>query len=154
MGVSDLPTLAEVQQQRRAEPKPAKGTSRLQLRKDRSERRSNEKDAKAEARIRDGYRNRWPGNPNAGERLESAHYRGKGMGGDHGLRSTVTNLITFDYLTHQGPRSIHSMHKKVVPLTRKYCSGPCAFFERAALPGGKFGKWRKVGEEIRVGVLR
>lgn len=134
--------------------KPAKGTARLKLREDRATRRESEKDNKAAARLRDSYRNRWPGNPNAGERLEVAHFKGKGMGGDHGNRSQLKNLITFDWLTHQGPHSIHSTHKRVVPLTRKGCSGPCSFWERDALPGGKFGKWRKVGEEIRVGVLK
>jgi len=143
-----------MQRTRRAEAKPAKGTARLALRIDRSKRRASEKDAKAAARLRDGYRNRWPGNPNAGERLEVAHFQGKGMGGDHGLRSQLDNLITFDWLTHQGPQSIHSGHKRVIPLTRDGCSGPCAFFERNSLANGKFGHWKKVGEEISRGVLK
>lgn len=151
MGVNGLPTLADLARGG-AQPKPAKGTAHLARRKDQADTRQKERTEKSKVRKRDGG-NRWPGKPNPGERLEVAHFKGKGMGGDHGLRSTSENLIQFDWLTHQGPRSLHSGHLKVVPLTRAICNGPVSFWEREGLPGGRYGRWRCVGRETAVGVL-
>lgn len=53
--------------------------------------------AKIAAKIRDHYHCQWPGCPVQGRgEVESAHIDGKGMGGDHGLRSALpSDYVTF-----------------------------------------------------------
>jgi len=56
------------------------------------------------------------------------------MGGDHGERSGASNMSLLDYLSHQGPRSIHSGHKRVRALDKKRGhNGPRACEERETL---------------------
>lgn len=113
--------------------------------------RTTERKNKAEARRRDGG-SRWP-EKHAFGRLEVAHYKDKGMGGDKdGSRSAVENLITLPYSIHQGHRSIHSGHCRVVPLTDRLMNGPCRFERRESIGVG-YGPWRVVGVEVEVGVL-
>lgn len=112
-----------------------------------------EASAKRESKKLDGGRCRWPHvTPEEkrqcrAEAKHSAHYKAKGMGGDHGTRSKPEDTITVCFSVHEGPRSLHSGHRRVVPLTPKKMRGPVAFEEKQG------GKWVRVGEEISVGVL-
>lgn len=81
-------------------------------------------------------------------RLEVAHLTNKGMGGDHGLRSTADQMILLCYSRHQGIVSLHSGHLRIVPLTRRGTAGPCRF---QVMSGGQ---WRTMGAERAVGALR
>jgi hypothetical protein len=136
-------------------PVPKGGRADVARAKGRVQVESAEEKAKREAKRLDGNRCRWP--HARGEkavcqklRLESAHWKAKGMGGDAGLRSKVEDLISFDIDVHQGPKSLHSGHKKVVPLDPKLkMRGPCEFYERATLKS----PWVLVGRELHVGVL-
>ena len=58
--------------------------------------------------------------------LEVAHVCGaKGMGGDHGERSTADQMMLLDRITH----SEQEAHKRdVVPLTDQGTDGPCGFW--------------------------
>lgn len=85
-----------------------------------------EKDA---VRRRD-VRCRWPDCENCRKyqpRLEVAHLNDKGAGGDHGERSTADQMMLLCFLTHQGPRSLHSGDLRVEPLTEHGTDGPCMF---------------------------
>lgn len=81
-------------------------------------------------------------------RLEVAHLTEKGMGGDHGLRSTADQLILLCYAKHQGITSLHSGHLRVVPLTPHGTDGPCRFQAKSG------GRWRSIATERAVGVLQ
>lgn len=62
-------------------------------------------------------------------RLEVAHVVAKGMGGDHGERSTADQMMLLDYLTHQdGPGSLEQHGRRIEPLTDQGTNGPCAFW--------------------------
>jgi len=68
-------------------------------------------------------------------RIDLAHVDGRGMGGNPDLsRDTAENtLLTFSGL-HTGPRSFHSGHLKVRPLTDNGANGPCCFEFYEKLP--------------------
>ena len=131
--------------------KPARGAHRLQLRAKVDARKAEELANKRVAKRRDGGRCRWPGRTCCSGKwaLESAHFKAKGSGGDHGRRSRVEDLITFCGLRHQGARSLHSGHCKVEPLTSQGMSGPVAFYERDRVPG----RWRLIARERSIGLL-
>lgn len=142
--------MSAFQELRKRLQKPERGAHDIERKLARRAIETFEEAQKTIARRRDGYRTRWPsGNP-LKLRLEVAHYKSKGMGGDHGRRSSSRDLITLTYLDHQGTRSIHSGHKRIVPLDKeKRMAGPCEFYERDDLRK----PWRLVGREVAVGVL-
>lgn len=113
-------------------PKPEKGTAAKVKRSTRRGVDVSERREKAKVRARDG-RCRWPHllGPCRSSRLEVAHLRAKGMGGDHGLRSTADQMILLCATMHQGPRSLHSGDARVVPVTTQGTNGPCKFQVRA-----------------------
>lgn len=98
--------------------------------------RTNEKSEKAKVRCRD-KRCRWPNCVCRSMRLrpEVAHVKAKGIGGDHGARSTADNMLLLCWLMHRGSSSLHSGDKKIVPLTDVGTNGPCEFWERGQLVG-------------------
>jgi hypothetical protein len=114
-----------------ASPKPAKG-SVLIARKERQKAiRAHEDAEKRKVRARD-VRCRWPACPNCAAykpRLEVAHLADKGMGGDHGRRSTADQMMLLCFLTHQGPHSLHAQTRRIEPLTSRGADGPCRFWE-------------------------
>ena len=112
-------------------PKPLKGSA-LRERRDRQRAiRAHEDREKAKVRRRDVIC-RWPSCENCRRykpRLEVAHLAGKGMGGDHGERSTAANMMLLDYLTHQdGTDSLHAQTRRIEPLTDQGTDGPCRFW--------------------------
>jgi hypothetical protein len=64
-------------------------------------RRTFEDEQKDLVRTRDGKRCRWPHCPHRRLRTEVAHLRAKGMGGDHGLRSTADQMLVLCVAHHQ-----------------------------------------------------
>jgi hypothetical protein len=132
-----------------------RGADRAERRATRTKPDSKEKSEKEKAKRRDGHKCCWPHETLAEKQqcrashLESSHYKSKGMGGDHGLRSTMEWLVTFCQPVHQGPRlSLHAGTRRVVPLEpAKKMNGPRAFEEKRG------GKWIEVGREVSPGVL-
>jgi hypothetical protein len=122
-------------------PKPAKGSARAALLEKRATRRYVEATEKAAVRKRDGGVCRWPGCGERGEkwRLEVAHLNDKGMGGDHGTRSTRDQMILLCLPHHQGPRSLHSGDLRITPVTSRGADGPLRFDEQTE------AGWRTVG---------
>jgi hypothetical protein len=114
-------------------PKPAKGSFREELLAKRAGIRTAEDKAKQTVRKRDGGQCRWPGCKERGERwrLEVAHLNDKGMGGDHGNRSTPDQLMLLCLPHHQGARSVHSGDLRIEPLTLRGTDGPCRFMEQS-----------------------
>ncbi len=94
-------------------PKPAPGTAQKQRRARRRQIESRMLIAKARAKQRDYFRCRRCG---AGMfRMEAAHIRDAGMGGDGGRYSSdPRDFVTLCYDCHQGPSSVHSGHVKIV----------------------------------------
>jgi hypothetical protein len=112
--------------------KPAKGSSLIAGRERRKAARAFEDAQKDIVRAED-KRCRWPNCENCRRfkpRLEVAHRIAKGIGGDHGVRSTADQMILVDYLTHQGPNGIEQHGKRVDPLTDRGTRGPCEFWAR------------------------
>ena len=93
-----------------AVPKPQKGVAVI-ARKDRQKAiKAFEEAEKRKVRLRD-KQCRWPECAycrSYNTRLEVAHLNDKGMGGDHGERSTADQMILLCWLRHQGPISLHS----------------------------------------------
>lgn len=75
---------------------------------------------------------RWPHCENCRAykpRPEVAHVVAKGMGGDHGLKSSADQMMLLDYLTHQGgPDSVEQHGRRIEPLTPAGTDGRCAFY--------------------------
>lgn len=108
----------------KASPRPARGTAAKAKRARRAAIEKAERAAKLKAKERDGWRCHNCGNREIvwndttyalNSRLEAAHIRSKGSGGDHGLRSSkASDYITLCHSCHQGPRSVHSGHLRIV----------------------------------------
>lgn len=115
-----------------AYPKPAKGTALIERRQRRKEIRAFEDSEKDKVRRRDRIC-RWPFCANCKAfkpRLEVAHLRAKGFGGDHSTRSAAHQMILLDYLTHQGGTSSLEQHgRRIEPLTPLGTDGPCEFWQ-------------------------
>lgn len=110
--------------------KPPKGTALMERRDRRKELTAVEDDEKKTVRLRDGFC-RWPECDYCRKyknlTLHVAHLNDKGMGGDHGLRSTADQMILLCSLRHEGPVSLHSGDCKITPITDKGTNGPCQF---------------------------
>lgn len=63
----------------------------------------------------------------AGVNLQLVHLEAKGMGGDHGTRTTTANCVVGCFAHHQGHRSLHSGHIKYRFLTDRGADGPMVF---------------------------
>jgi hypothetical protein len=143
-----------------AEAKPEKGSHWKAGRDRRKDAVSAENDAKALVRKRD-VKCRWPFCANCKTykpRLEVAHLKAKGHGGDHGTRSTPDQMILLDHLTHQGgPDSLEQHGIEIEPLTSAGTDGPCAFWvleDVLNLSTGEYERARLLwAKETAVGVL-
>lgn len=115
--------------------KPAPGTATREHRARARKLRALESLHKVEAKVRDFHRCQFPGCTVQGRgRVESAHLEGKGMGGDHGLRSgSAADFVTTCYEHHQGVRSLHSEHVDVRPASDQGANGPLVWYTRQAL---------------------
>lgn len=90
---------------------------------------------KTKVRKRD-LRCRWPHCANCLAHrppLDVAHVCGaKGMGGDHGTRSSAQQMMLIDHVTHLATGGIEQHGKWVEPLTPEGTDGPCEFWQRDA----------------------
>ncbi len=105
--------------------KPAKGSALLAKRQKRAEVLSHEKAEKAAVVARDGAKfcRLVPGCRER-EKFETAHLDDKGMGGDHGHRTTADTMVRACFWHHQGRWSLHSGDLRVVYLTDAKADGP------------------------------
>lgn len=110
--------------------------------------RAREGEEKTKVRKRDGasYCRLVPG---CAERriFETAHVNDKGMGGDHGLRSTSDQMLRSCFGHHRGNWSLHSNDLRVEYLTPDKADGPIEIWGRDTT-----GQWFMVGREKAVGV--
>lgn len=106
-------------------PKPAKGTALLERREKRAAIKAHEHAEKAKVVKRDGSKvcRLVPGCTEK-EKFETAHVNDKGMGGDHGIRSTADQMIRSCFFHHQGVFSLHSGDLRVEMLTPEGTNGP------------------------------
>lgn len=111
-------------------PKPAKGTALIARRDRRKILDAYETVEKRKVRLRDQFC-RWPSCDYCSRykhlTLHVAHVNDKGMGGDHGLRSTADQMILLCALRHAGPTSLHSGHCRITPITDRGTDGPCQY---------------------------
>lgn len=134
---------------RNAPPKPAKGSAILARRQAREKIRAHEATEKAKVVKRDGSKV-CRLIPSCAERqkFETAHLDDKGMGGDHGIRSTADRMIRSCFFHHQGAWSLHSKDLRVVCLTDLGTDGPIEVWAR-----DEQGQWFMVKRESSAGVL-
>lgn len=134
---------------RNAPPKPAKGSATLERRSKRAAIRTHEQTEKAKVVKRDGAKVcRLVPNCPEKERFETAHLNDKGMGGDHGIRSTADQMIRACLFHHQGKWSLHSGDLRVDCLTELGADGPVEVWGR-----DEHDQWFQVKRETSVGVL-
>ena len=118
-------------------PKPAHGAASLERRQRRARIETQERNAKSAAKQRDRYTCRRCGLSifHAGITMESAHIRGKGMGGDSGRFSgEARHYVTLCAGCHRGPYSCHSGHVKIAAGPR---GGDAEVYFCDVVPGGK-----------------
>lgn len=146
-------------------PKPSRTARKKAEQQTRKDRKSTEDKNKRIAKMRDGYRCRFPlcGCVKLKLRLEVSHDVHKGMSGNpSGDRSLPAGLITLCLHRHQD--GIISRHKGTLRtryLTDKGNNGPVAWdidvdaFTRAVapLPAMKIDQWMEVARERKVQVL-
>jgi hypothetical protein len=112
------------------QPKPVKGEAVLKRKAAAATLRSDEKAVKAEVTKRDGQKvcRLDPDCPHVkvGIRVEGVHLDDKGMGGDHGVRTTRDRMLRGCFIHHQGAKSLHSGDLRVKYLTDKGTDGPIA----------------------------
>lgn len=117
---------------------------------------------KTRARKRDGSMCRFPRCACLAKRLhpEVAHIEPKGMGGDHGERSDLWNLICLCKLRHQDSRiSIHAGTLRLEALSVNGTSGPVRWWANVAVLDNPHATpdqadWQCVAEETRLRVLK
>jgi len=129
--------------------KPEKGSSLAAKRKRKREQKATESAAMKAARRRDRVC-RFPICP-CGQfklRLEVAHQRHRGMGGNpKGDRTTTAGLVLLCVARHQGSLSVHSGDLRWVGLTKDGADGPIAWETM-----GVDGRWIELVREVRCGV--
>lgn len=111
--------------------KPAKGTAAKAKRARRAAIERAEIKAKEAAKARDEWtcRRCRRSTLDLVETMEAAHIDDKGMGGDHGLRSSqASDYVTLCADCHRGPRSVHSGHVRIVVGPQRG-DGPVTFEE-------------------------
>lgn len=113
-------------------PKPRKGTARASQRARARLAKTRERAAKDAAKARDHWTCRRCGlsTLDLAQTIEAAHIRSAGMGGDPtGLRSwKASDYVTLCHDCHQGPRSVHSGHVRMV-ISDRGGDGPVRFVE-------------------------
>jgi hypothetical protein len=126
-----------------------KGSLILERRANKAKAQTYEKDQKAAVVRRDGAHTcRLVPNCPEKTRHETAHIDGKGMGGDHGIRSHAANMIRGCIFHHQGAWSLHSGDLRVDCLTELGANGPVEVYGTDST-----GAWYLVKREIRCGEL-
>lgn len=118
--------------------KPAKGSHLIERKQRRQAIVSHEDREKEKVRRRD-VKCIWPNCEDCRRykpRLECAHGKAKGIGGDHGERSNASDMSLVCFLVHQGPKGMHQGYKRIRPLNKKLGhNGPRACEERETNDG-------------------
>jgi hypothetical protein len=128
--------------------KPAKGSALMERRAARSAVKSHEATEKAKVVARDGLHIcRLVPNCREREKHETAHLDDKGMGGDHGIRTTADRMLRACFWHHQGAWSLHSKDLRVETLTDQGTNGPIEVWGR-----DEVGQWFLVKRESACGV--
>lgn len=132
--------------------KPAKGSGWLASKQRRREIVADERREKDAVRRRDHYQCRWPACEHAPlkPRLEVAHLDDKGMGGDHGLRTTRDRMLLLCFLHHQGAVSLHSGDLRIDARTAAGADGCLDFYARHPETGRMELQWTETSRGISV----
>lgn len=110
--------------------------------------RADEKEQKALVRKRDGsHYCRLVPHCDSTRDFETAHVDDKGMGGDHGIRSTADLMVRSCFAHHRGNFSLHSNDIRVEYLTAENANGPIQVWGRDTR-----GQWFLLGRESAIGV--
>lgn len=142
------------------QPKPAKGAAVLKRKETAASLRSDEKAVKAEVTKRDGQKvcrlDPDCKHVKVGIGVEGVHLDDKGMGGDHGVRTTRDRMLRGCLIHHQGAKSLHSGDLRVQYLTDKGTDGPIALL-RPSLTVTlnsrlKKTEWEEFARERAIGV--
>jgi hypothetical protein len=129
--------------------KPLRADRKKHERRTRRERRQHEATNKRAAIDRDGCRFPRCGCRRLGLAVHGAHREAKGIGGDHGRRSTLDNLLGLCVHRHQsGFVSIHAGTLKPIPLTDRGTNGPIAWEMHTSALGLRPGAWVRIVEEL------
>lgn len=129
-------------------PKPSKGSALLDRREKRAAILAHEKAEKAKVVARDGaHVCRLISACTEREKHETAHVNDKGMGGDHGIRSTADQMLRACLFHHQGAWSLHSGDIRVDLLTAEGTNGPIEVWARDPQ-----GQWYCVKRESACGI--
>ena len=129
--------------------KQPKGSALLERREKRAAIKTHEQKQKALVVKRDGAKVcRLVPNCPEREKFETAHLDDKGMGGDHGIRTTADRMIRSCFFHHQGAWSLHSKDLRVDCLTDAGTDGPIEVWGKDAN-----GEWFMVKRESAPGVL-
>lgn len=130
-------------------PKPSRAERKKAERKVKRERADAETAAKNEAKEADGCRFPRCGCRLLGLALHGAHFKAKGMGGDHGLRSTVDNIVGLCVHRHQTGRvSLHggTLAIEILDISRG-TRGPLAWHLHTSAIGVRPGAWLEIARE-------
>ena len=128
--------------------KPARGSHILARRQKRADLKAHEGREKARVVRRDGLHScRLVPGCREKEKHETAHLDDKGMGGDHGIRTTADRMIRACFWHHQGVWSLHSKDLRVECLTDAGTDGPIEVWGQ-----DEYGGWFMVKREIAVGI--
>jgi hypothetical protein len=141
------PDLTEEQLERLR--KPAKGSALLDRRDKRAQIKAHEATEKAKVVKRDGLKAcRLVPTCQEREKFETAHLDDKGMGGDHGNRTSADRMIRSCFFHHQGPWSLHSNDLRVDCLTPEGTDGPVEVWAR-----DEHQQWYLLKRETAVNVV-
>lgn len=128
--------------------KPVKGTALLKRRSARAAIKAHEAEQKALVVKRDGQKScRLVPHCSEREKFNTAHLDEKGMGGDHGIRTTADRMIRSCFWHHQGVWSLHSKDIRVECLTDQGTDGPIDVYAR-----DECGEWYLLKHETACGI--
>ena len=127
--------------------KPARGTALLEREARKNKRKADEDAAILAAKVRDGFKCRWPEKHKCRGDLEGAHvFLHRGMGGNPAGDRTAPELIlpVCAWIHRRGPESIDGKDLKVEAETEQGTQGPCTFWRRSEQEQG----WYLVAREV------
>jgi hypothetical protein len=107
--------------------KPPRGTHRLEREKQQAKDRAEDDAAKKAAKVRDGFRCRWPEAHKCRGPLEGAHLKDKSLLGEN-VRSNIVPLCR--WMHRKGPESIHGKQLRIEAETERGADGPLSFWRQ------------------------
>jgi hypothetical protein len=130
-------------------PKPSRAARKKVERKVKRQRAAAERDAKDVVKEQDGCRFPRCGCRRLGLALHGAHWEAKGMGGDHGIRSTPANLLGLCVHRHQtGKVSLHGGTLRITVFDdARGTRGPVGWSLHTSALGERPGAWVPIAAE-------